>query len=213
MLAPLDLRVEPGETLLLKGPSGSGKTTLLHICGLLAAPTEGEVLFDGRSVSSMTDAARSELRLRAVGHVFQSHNMIPDLTLAENVALPLRLARRADPARIASLLEAVGLSHRADHLPAAVSVGERQRAAVARALVLEPRLVLADEPTASLDAVKATQILTLLLDLQREHGYAFVVASHDPRAWEAVRGSRIVELDHGRVVFTGKGASGPAQRV
>lgn len=200
-LERIDLQVKKGELLLLRGPSGSGKTTLLQILGLLVAPSEGEVIVDGKDVAGQSDREVATLRLRTIGHVFQSHNMIPDLTLLENVLIPMRLAGSIDPARGRSLLDAVGLASHADRLPSEVSVGERQRAAVARALVMRPRLVLADEPTASLDAARAEQIVRLLLALRKEHGHALVIASHDPRAWALLDAPRIVELDHGKARF------------
>ncbi|MDL5032936.1 ABC transporter ATP-binding protein [Pelomonas sp. APW6] len=200
-LQGVDLDVQAGELLALTGPSGSGKSTLLNLCGLIDSPDEGQVLLDGRPVDARQALAATLLRRDAIGFVFQSFNLVPVMTVAENVDYPLFLAgvpaaerrRRVDEA-----LVQVGLSAHAAHRPDALSGGQRQRVAMARALVKRPRLVIADEPTASLDSHTAEQVLGLMRRLAHEGGAAFLIATHDERLTR--RCDRVIGLLDGRIV-------------
>jgi len=194
------LAIEPGELAVLAGPSGSGKTTLLNLLGLLDTPDEGVLVFEGRDVSRVSDRERSRIRRERIGFVFQTHQLVPVLSAEENVALALwiRDLPEADCRRRArAALAAVGLegleARRPDHL----SGGQRQRVAVARALVGEPAVILADEPTASLDSETAERLLDLFDALNRERGVAFVYSSHDPRIVD--RTPRRLRLRDGRI--------------
>jgi putative ABC transport system ATP-binding protein len=196
----VSLEVGDGEWLAVMGPSGSGKSTLLGILGCLDRPTAGEYRLLGRSVAELDDVALSALRNRAIGFVFQSFHLIPQLSLLENVETPLLYGGVPESewrARATRCLERVGLAHRGDHRPAELSGGEAQRAAVARALVTEPRLLLADEPTGNLDTGTGREILTLLEGLHRE-GRSIVLVTHDESM--ARRAGRMVRLRDGRVV-------------
>jgi ABC-type lipoprotein export system ATPase subunit len=180
VLRGVSVAVEAGATLAVLGPSGCGKTTLLNLMGALDVPTSGRVLHDGDDVAGLDDDARATLRNRRIGFVFQSHHLLPQLTVWENVLVPAIVTGVSDEieARARRLLERVGLTARAEHTPGALSGGERQRAAVVRALVNAPGLVLADEPTGSLDRRTAGEISDLLVDLNREEDTALVVVTH-----------------------------------
>jgi putative ABC transport system ATP-binding protein len=194
----VDLEVRRGEWLAITGPSGSGKSTLLHLLGLLDRPTEGKVVFDGRDVGGLSDAEASRLRGRAIGFVFQDFHLLPEETALRNVMLPLLYAGvRGARERAAAALEAVGLRERAEHRPGELSGGEQQRVAVARALVKEPLLVLADEPTGNLDSATGTRVMDLLADLHRR-GITLVVVTHE--AAVAERAGRRVAMRDGRAV-------------
>jgi putative ABC transport system ATP-binding protein len=192
----VDLEVTPGEFVALEGPSGSGKTTLLQLLGALDRPSAGQVVFDGRDLATLGDGDLAELRLRSFGFVFQQFNLIPTLTAVENVEAKLAPVG-GERARALELLDEVGLSHRADHLPAHLSGGEQQRVAIARALSVEPRVVLADEPTGNLDTATGGEIVDLLAGLAAEHGSTVIVATHDPAL--AARAPRRVRLRDGRL--------------
>jgi putative ABC transport system ATP-binding protein len=198
-LAGVSLEVREGEKLAIMGPSGSGKTTLLSILGCLDRPTRGEHLFDGRRVAALSDDELSRLRNRSIGFVFQAFHLIPQLTVAENVETPL-LYERAPPSewrpRALAALERVGLAARADHRPTELSGGEAQRAAIARALVTEPRLLLADEPTGNLDSATGEEIASLLDELHAR-GRTVVLVTHNEAL--ARRAQRVVRLRDGRV--------------
>lgn len=200
-LRGVDVSVQAGELLALTGPSGSGKSTLLNMCGLIDTPDSGTVALQGRETTGLDETARTLLRRDALGFVFQSFNLVPVMTVAENVEYPLFLAgvdateRRS---RVRAQLEAVGLWEHAQHRPDALSGGQRQRVAIARALVKRPQLVIADEPTASLDSSTAAQVLDLMRVCAHTQGAAFVFATHDSRLTE--RCDRVLVLQDGRLV-------------
>jgi putative ABC transport system ATP-binding protein len=196
-----DLRVDRGELLAVRGRSGSGKTTLLNLLGGLDRPTAGRVTVDGREVSSMAEHDLVGLRRHTVSYIFQSFGLIPILTAAENVEVPLRLVA-AEPAardeRVGSLLELVGLGERASHRPHELSGGEQQRVAIARALANRPKLLLADEPTGQLDSQTGHTIMALLRSVVHAEGVTAVVATHDPLLLDLA--DRVVELRDGHLV-------------
>jgi putative ABC transport system ATP-binding protein len=200
-LRGVNVSVQRGELLALTGPSGSGKSTILNVSGLIDTPDAGEIELDGQRVSGLSEERRTLLRRDAIGFVFQSFNLVPVMTVAENVDYPLFLsgvpvAERRE--RVAAQLHAVGLADHAHHRPDALSGGQRQRVAIARALVKRPRLVIADEPTASLDSVTADQVLDLMRECGHAQGAAFVIATHDQRLTR--RCDRIVALQDGSIV-------------
>jgi putative ABC transport system ATP-binding protein len=211
----VDLAVDEGEFVAITGASGSGKSTLLHMLGGITRPTSGRVLLEGVDLATLDDDALAEIRRRRIGFVFQRYNLLPELSLAENVALPLVLdgateARCRDAARLA--LEAVGMAHRADHRPDALSGGEQQRGAVARALVTDPAIVLADEPTGALDSVNSGVVLELLQRLVRDRRQTVILVTHDPGI--AATAGRIVRMKDGLVAAItpgdmAVGAAGP----
>jgi lipoprotein-releasing system ATP-binding protein len=182
VLKGADLEVFPGELVGLIGPSGSGKSSLLHAAGLLEHPTGGTIRIDGQDCSELSDRARTRIRLRDIGFVYQFHHLLPELSALDNVALPLMIAgqsRRAAEVRARSLLTDLGLAERLSHQPAQLSGGEQQRVAVARALANRPRLLLCDEPTGNLDPVTSLGVFQALHDLAREQGVAALVATHN----------------------------------
>ncbi len=183
-LRGVDLDLQAGEMLALTGPSGSGKSTILHLAGLIDQADQGQIHLRGQLIGALPETAATLLRRDAIGFIFQSFNLVPVMTVAENVDFPLMLngtpaaERRA---RVAEMLEAVGLHEHAGHRPDALSGGQRQRVAIARALVKRPTLVIADEPTASLDSHTADQVLDLMREQGHAHGAAFLIATHDAR--------------------------------
>jgi ABC-type lipoprotein export system ATPase subunit len=194
----VDLQLEAGEFVAVVGRSGSGKSTLLHVAGGLDKPDRGKVVFDGRDMDGLSVSDRAALRRRDIGFVFQFFHLIPTLTVAENVRLPL-LLDGGRPGRDAAdeVLERVALVHRRDHLPGELSGGEMQRAAIARALIAKPRLILADEPTGNLDSTTGAAVLDVLTAQVADVGAALLMVTHDDDA--ASRASRVTTLADGRV--------------
>ena len=194
----VDLRVERGEFVAITGASGSGKSTLLHILGGVDAPTAGHVWVDGEDVAGLSPARAAVFRRRKVGLVYQFYNLIPTLTLRQNIELPLRLdGRRPDPARLAELAEKLGIGDRLDALPGELSGGQQQRAAVARALIHRPALLLADEPTGNLDRRNSQEVVDLLRRMHRELGQTILLVTHDMQV--ALAAGRVVTIEDGRV--------------
>jgi putative ABC transport system ATP-binding protein len=200
----IDLVIAPGEFLAVEGPSGSGKSTLLQLLGALDRATDGSVLFDGRELEALSDRELTTVRSRDIGFVFQTFNLIPTLTAAENVEtamVPARRDGRARRARAAELLERVGLDQRARHLPSRLSGGEQQRVAIARALANAPRVILADEPTGNLDSATAEDVVSTLQSLSAEQGVTVVVVTHAGDVARTAR--RRVMLRDGRIALQG----------
>ncbi len=207
-LRGVDFRLQAGEFVVVAGPSGSGKSTLLNLIGCLDDPDAGSVAVEGRDLQQMSASERTRLRRRRLGFVFQAFHLLPVLSAFENVEYPLLIdgvARQQRRERTLAALAAVGLQDRLDHKPDQLSGGERQRVAVARALVHDPLLVLADEPTANLDSATGGAVVDLLVRLNAERGVSFLLATHDPAIMR--RAPRVVRLHDGRVVEDGAGAA------
>ena len=205
-LTEASLRVAAGELLVVRGPSGSGKTTLLNLLGGLDRPTSGSVWLGDSELTALGEKAVLAARRERIGYVFQSFGLVPVLSAAENVEVPLRL-RRTPPAeraeRVAAALDAVGLTGHARQRPYELSGGQQQRVGIARALVAEPEVLLADEPTGQLDSGTAAVVMDLLARVAHERGVAAVVSTHDPELM--ARADRVVELHDGRVIDRGNG--------
>ncbi len=202
-LESVDLTIPDGDYMAIMGPSGSGKSTLLHLLGCLDRPTSGCYRLDGREVAALPEQALAQVRSRRIGFIFQFFHLVPRLTAAANVELPMILAgmpvaeRRP---RIAEALEAVGISDRADHRPDQLSGGQRQRVAIARATVMHPSILLADEPTGNLDRAAGAEVIELL-ERVNDDGLTFLLVTHDPEIGGRAR--RVVRLVDGRVVSDG----------
>jgi putative ABC transport system ATP-binding protein len=199
-LRGVNLAADPGELVAVRGRSGSGKTTFLNILGGLDHPTSGRVIIDGNEVSSMSEDELVDVRRRSVAFIFQSFGLVPILSAAENVEIPLRLVKaeaKGRDARVHELLEMVGLGGRAKHRPHELSGGEQQRVAIARALANRPRILLADEPTGQLDSETGHVIMMLLRDVVRTEGVTAVVATHDPVMLDVA--DRVLELRDGEL--------------
>lgn len=203
-LVDVDLHVVAGELVVVRGPSGAGKTTLLNLLGGLDRPTSGRVWIGGVEATTLDEEASAALRREQLGFVFQSFGLIPILSAAENVELPLRIARTPAPERderVAEALRLVGLADQADQRPGELSGGQQQRVGIARAIVSRPRVLIADEPTGQLDSRTAATVMDLLGDLVHAHGLAAVVSTHDPLLVQ--RADRVIELHDGKVVLHG----------
>ncbi|HET9387167.1 MAG TPA: ABC transporter ATP-binding protein [Gemmatimonadales bacterium] len=200
-LRGVDADVGAGEFIAITGPSGSGKSTLMHILGCLDSPTSGTYRLDGEDVSTFTGKRLAQVRNRKVGFVFQTFNLMPRLSVEENVALPLKyrggVPRAERRTRAHRLLERLGLGHRIGHRPDELSGGERQRVAIARALVGEPAILMADEPTGNLDSTAGTEVLKTFAELHAA-GHTIVLVTHDPGV--AARAERVIQMSDGRVV-------------
>jgi putative ABC transport system ATP-binding protein len=211
-LDAVSIEIGRGEMLAIMGPSGSGKSTLLHLLGALETPSSGSIALAGRRYDGLDDAELTGLRRDTIGFVFQFFNLLATLTAEENVLLPALIAGKRDAAmraRAAELLERVGLGARADHLPSELSGGEQQRVSIARALLMRPELVLADEPTGNLDTRSSGEVLELLAELNRAEGHTIVMVTHDPSV--AAAAGRALFLRDGRVA--GELEGGSAQQV
>jgi putative ABC transport system ATP-binding protein len=203
----IDLAIEPGEFVAITGASGSGKSTLLHMLGGITRPTVGRVLLEGVDLAALDDDALAVVRRRRIGFVFQRYNLLPELSLVENVALPLVLdgrSQRASREAAARALATVGMEHRATHRPDELSGGEQQRGAIARALVTDPAIVLADEPTGALDSVNSGRVVELLRRLVIERRQTVILVTHDPLIAAAAR--RTIRIRDGLVESDTPGA-------
>jgi putative ABC transport system ATP-binding protein len=200
-LRDVSLAVEEREFLSIAGPSGSGKTTLLNLIGCVDTPTAGSVIVNGQDTGALSERALTDLRLRTIGFIFQSFNLVAVLSVFQNVEFPLllqgALARPERQRRVGDLLAAVGLSEHARHRPSELSGGQRQRVAIARALVTRPKLVLADEPTANLDSQTGANIIDLMRDMNRKDGTTFVFSTHDPKVMS--HANAIIRIADGRI--------------
>jgi len=202
-LSGVTVTVSAGERVAVMGPSGCGKSTLLHLCGAMDRPSSGEIHLDGQRLCTLDDDQLTRLRRRQVGFVFQSFNLLPTLTIAQNIGLPLLLSGSSeDEARTAAkeLAERVGLTRRLDHLPQQLSGGEVQRAAIVRAVIHEPTVLIADEPTGNLDSDNGQRILELLLQLNEQSKTAIIVATHDETVARQL--DKVVSLRDGQVLNT-----------
>lgn len=200
-LAGVDLSIDKGEFLAIVGPSGSGKTTLLNIIGCLDSPTNGSVLYDGNILASLNANELSDYRKDHISFIFQSYNLIPVLTVRENVELPLvidrKMNRKEMRERSMAVLKSVGLEGKENRLPSELSGGQEQRVAIARALVKDPFIVLADEPTANLDSITAGEVIELMKKINVENQATFVFSTHDPRMEKHAR--RVITIQDGRI--------------
>lgn len=197
VLHGIDLTIRRGEFVLLMGPSGCGKTTLLHILGMMMRPTTGQVRVEGHDIGAMSESERTQFRRANVGFVFQRFNLLPILTARGNVELPLRLRGDDVDGQASAVLKQVGLSDKAEKKPRALSIGEQQRIALARAVVTKPRLLLADEPTGNLDSATAATVLNLLAELHKSCGLTTLMITHNEHI--AARADRVLTMQDGRI--------------
>jgi putative ABC transport system ATP-binding protein len=203
-LRGIDLSIEKKEFVAIWGPSGSGKTTLLNLIGAIDEPTEGKLMVAGKDVHSLSDNRRSELRNETIGYIFQGFNLVPVLSALENVMLPLQIkgaSFREAKTKALRRLEEVGISEFAHHRPAKMSGGQQQRVSIARALVNDPSLVIADEPTANLDSETARMIISIMRELNVKDEITFIFSTHDQRLLDQVK--RLVRLEDGKIVDGG----------
>lgn len=201
VLRDISLSIGDGEFVSIVGPSGAGKTTLLQIIGSLERPDSGIVAYDGEDIVAMKEERRARFRNRNIGFVFQFHQLLPEFTINENVAMPAMIggqSRRESMARAAEILTRLGLADRLDHRPAQLSGGERQRAAVARALINDPRVILADEPSGSLDSQNRRELYDLFFKLRQNTGMTFVIVTHDESL--AADSDRIIHMKDGQII-------------
>ena len=201
VLKSINLTIAQGEILAIVGASGAGKSTLLHILGTLDRPTSGTVLFEGQDLFQLSDQKQAEFRNRRIGFVFQFHHLLPEFTALENVCLPAYIQNRSAQdaqAEATSLLKDVGLEHRMNHKPGELSGGEQQRVAVARALIQQPNLVLADEPTGNLDTHTGDALFTLMRTLNRSRGITFVIVTHNEKL--SAQADRIIHMEDGQII-------------
>ncbi len=199
-LQDIDLHVKKGEFVAIMGPSGCGKSTLLNIIGLLDNPSQGHYLLNGKEVTSLRENERTDLRKGVIGFVFQSFNLIDELTVSENVELPLtymNIPKKKRKQRVEAMLERMKMSHRANHFPQQLSGGQQQRVAIARAVITRPQLILADEPTGNLDSKNGTEVMNLLTELHRE-GTTIIMVTHSEH--DAAFAGRIVKLFDGKII-------------
>lgn len=198
-LDQVTLSVEKGEFVSVMGASGSGKSTLLNLIGGLDNPTEGRVLYHGSNIFDMSDRELSRFRLKTIGFIFQAYNLIPELTVRENILLPVEIAReKPDEERLGKIVESLELSDRLEHLPGQISGGQQQRAAIARALINRPEILLCDEPTGNLDQKSGENVMQLLQMLNREYGITILMITHDPKLAEQT--GRTIMIRDGRIV-------------
>jgi len=201
VLKGVNLNINVGERVAIMGASGSGKSTLLHLLGGLEKASSGEVILDGVNINKVSGAKLAKLRNKSLGFIYQSHHLLGEFTVLENVAMPLLIAGESikqSSMRATELLKRVGLGHRIEHKPGELSGGERQRAAVARALINKPCLVLADEPTGNLDSKTADQVYQLMLELNQELNVSFLVVTHDHDL--AIRLGKVLHMEDGLIV-------------
>jgi lipoprotein-releasing system ATP-binding protein len=201
VLKGINLTIAQGEILAIVGASGAGKSTLLHILGTLDRPTSGTVLFEGQDLFQLSDQKQAEFRNRRIGFVFQFHHLLPEFTALENICLPAYIQNRSShdaQAEATSLLKDVGLEHRMNHKPGELSGGEQQRVAVARALIQQPNLVLADEPTGNLDTHTGDALFTLMRTLNRSRGITFVIVTHNEKL--SAQADRIIHMEDGQII-------------
>lgn len=214
-LDDITLSFDEGVFLAIAGPSGSGKTTLLNIIGCIDTPTHGRVFIDDKEVTGRAPDALADLRARTTGFIFQTFNLFPVLTAAENVEYPLlqlpEVGREERRKRVAKFLSVVGLEKFADHMPNQLSGGQRQRVAIARALAIKPRIVLADEPTANLDSKTGSSILALMKDINRHYGTTFIFSTHDRRVMAMA--DRLIRIEDGHVAMLGMKVNNQWQAV
>ncbi len=199
-LRGVDVQVKSGEFLAIVGPSGSGKSTLFHILGGLTPATDGEVLMDGKELGKMTESERTTLRRTTVSFVFQKYNLLPTLSVRDNIEIARYIARKSGPVdpSFTKVLQMLGIDHRMDHKPRALSGGEQQRVAIARAIVNHPAILLADEPTGNLDSENSANVLGILRDLNHTIGQTILMITHNHEA--AAFADRVIEMKDGRVV-------------
>lgn len=198
-LDQVSFSVEKGEFVTVMGASGSGKSTLLNLLGGLDYPTEGKVLYHDKDIFNMNDEELSRFRLKTIGFIFQSYNLIPELTVRENIVLPAEIAKeKPDEDRMAQIIESLGLSDRLSHLPGQISGGQQQRAAIARALINRPEILLCDEPTGNLDQKSGENVMQLLKMLNKDYGITILMITHDAKIAEQT--SRTINISDGKIV-------------